>query len=107
MKFRSDTELAFIIIKELKANRGLAIRLKDIASKYDKSIHYLEQVQRKLRIAGIIGSKKGPNGGSYIIPLKVTIADVLKACNNKPEFIFNQNFELNNKIEAVFNSMEV
>lgn len=107
MKFTSKTEHAFIIIKELKANRGSVVPMYYIANKYNKSLHFIEQVQRNLKQAGLIGSKKGPNGGSYIIPEKVTVSDILKACNDKPEFIFNQNFELNNKIEAVFNSMEV
>ena len=60
------------------------VRLQDIATTLEMSQPFLEQIARKLRIAGIIDSVRGPVGG-YRLQKKVrkvgpTLGDVINAC---------------------------
>tara|TARA_B100000902_G_C26600688_1_gene570327 strand:- start:16 stop:453 length:438 start_codon:yes stop_codon:yes gene_type:complete len=57
------------------------VRLKDISEKQSIELNYLEQIFRKLRLAGIVKSIRGRNGG-YIYasdPSKISIKQVMDA----------------------------
>lgn len=61
------------------ANRP--VQIQDIARRQEISPRYLEQIFQSLKRAGLLKSKRGPQGG-YIIakPLKdVTVKDIVKA----------------------------
>lgn len=63
------------------SERDRAIKLDSISYDTNISQQYLEQLFRKLRVAEIVKSVKGPNGG-YILNKpkdKITIKDVFKA----------------------------
>lgn len=54
-------------------------KLKTFCETRKLSLHYMEQIGRKLVIAKIIGSKRGPGGGYHLIKEKVTVTDVIMA----------------------------
>lgn len=67
MILNSRTQYGILVIKELKnAEVSQTIKLQDISDKYNISIHFLEQVARDLRLAGLILSRKGPGGGYFL-----------------------------------------
>tara|TARA_B100000614_G_scaffold254304_1_gene269504 strand:+ start:37 stop:474 length:438 start_codon:yes stop_codon:yes gene_type:complete len=61
--------------------RNTPVRLKDISEKQNIELNYLEQIFRKLRLAGIVKSIRGRNGG-YVYasdPSKISIKQVMDA----------------------------
>tara|TARA_B100000614_G_scaffold209184_1_gene192028 strand:+ start:233 stop:679 length:447 start_codon:yes stop_codon:yes gene_type:complete len=62
-------------------SRDNPVRLKDISDKQKIKLCYLEQIFRKLRLAGIVKSIRGRNGG-YIYasdPSRISIKQVMDA----------------------------
>lgn len=61
----AKVQYAIVLLDEInkKSSESKAVRLKDIADKHSINIDLLEQVARRLRIAGIISSVRGPGGG--------------------------------------------
>ena len=57
-----DIEYAVKLIEELRVGSS-PVGLEYVADKNGLSRHFLEQVARKMRIGGIIQSKRGPGGG--------------------------------------------
>ncbi len=57
------------------------VSLKDIASRQGIDLAYLEQLFRKLRIAGLVDSIRGRNGGYVyaIDPKNISIKDIMHA----------------------------
>lgn len=57
------------------------VQIQDIARRQDISPRYLEQIFQNLKKAGILKSKRGPQGGYLIAkPLKdVTVKDIVRA----------------------------
>lgn len=75
-KLGKDVQLAVLLLTELKAApANTPVKLETISKKHTESLHFLEQVARKLRVAGLISAVRGPGGG-YV--LKVTHLDLLK-----------------------------
>ncbi len=64
-----------------KAGGGAPVALADIAGRQEISIAYLEQLFRKLRVAGLVASVRGPGGGYRLTrPADDTrIADIILA----------------------------
>tara|TARA_B100001079_G_C16307879_1_gene468669 strand:+ start:378 stop:815 length:438 start_codon:yes stop_codon:yes gene_type:complete len=61
--------------------RNTPVRLKDISEKQNIELNYLEQIFRKLRLAGIVKSTRGRNGG-YVYasdPTKISIKQIMDA----------------------------
>lgn len=83
MNLNSRTQYAIVILRELKANDASnsgALKLEAISSIHKISLHFLEQVARDLRLAGIIASRKGPGGGYFLASSKpVSLMDVINA----------------------------
>ncbi|MDA0775375.1 MAG: Rrf2 family transcriptional regulator [Proteobacteria bacterium] len=57
------------------------VSLTDISNNQNIDINYLEQIFRKLRIAGIVKSSKGRNGGYFYAkdPSSVSIKEIMNA----------------------------
>lgn len=65
MKVTKNLELALDLVTEVRKSSKPS-RLEDVSVQIDCSIHFLEQVARKLRMAGILNSIRGPGGG-YVV----------------------------------------
>ena len=57
------------------------VSLTTLGKQQDISVQYLEQLFRKLKIAGIVGSTRGPAGGYYLArsASEIRLSDVLTA----------------------------
>ncbi|MDF1555137.1 MAG: Rrf2 family transcriptional regulator [Deferrisomatales bacterium] len=69
---------------------GLPAQIKDISDRQRISPRYLEQIFQKLKKAGILGSKRGPKGGYFLLkePKDITVYDII-ACTEGPiELVF-------------------
>lgn len=60
---------------------GLAVPLKDVATRQNISIKYLEQIVSRLCRAGLLESVRGPQGGYLLTrsPEEYTAGDILRA----------------------------
>jgi len=65
LKVNKNVKLALATIEFLKGAEG-PVRTQDIAAKIGTSTAFLEQIVRKLRVAGITKSVRGPGGGSVL-----------------------------------------
>ncbi len=61
-------------------SNGLETQVKDISRREGISPRYIEQIFQKLKTGGIIGSKRGPTGGYYLVrkPEEITIGDIIR-----------------------------
>jgi len=61
-------------------NDGKPTQVKDIAERQDIPPRFLEQIFQDLKRAGVVGSKRGPQGGYSLLrtPEEVSIGDVLR-----------------------------
>ena len=62
-------------------NDGRPTQVKDIAERQDIPPRFLEQIFQDLKRAGIVGSKRGPQGGYSLSrrPIEVRLGDVIRA----------------------------
>ena len=69
---------------------GLPTQIKDISRRQQISPRYLEQIFQKLKKAQMLGSKRGPNGGYYLIkdPSEITLGDIVRATEGPFELVF-------------------
>lgn len=64
MVLGSKTQYALVLIKEVKdSSIEVPVTLHKVSTKYGISCAFLEQVARKLRLADLLKSKRGPGGG--------------------------------------------
>ena len=82
MKLTTKSRYAINALAELLVYaRNTPVRLKDISEKQNIELNYLEQIFRKLRLAGIVKSIRGRNGG-YVYasdPTKISIKQIMDA----------------------------
>ena len=83
MNFTTKSRYAVNALADLEylSNYESPVALKDIADRQGIDITYLEQLFRKLRIAGIVKSVRGRNGG-YVYashPQEISIKDIMDA----------------------------
>lgn len=82
MKLTTKSRYAINALTELLIySSNNPVRLRDISDKQNIELNYLEQIFRKLRLAGIVKSIRGRNGG-YIYasdPSKISIKQVMDA----------------------------
>ena len=60
---------------------GLPVTIREISERHGMPVPFLVQVLQKLRLAGIVDSRRGINGG-YVLsrpPEKITIGDAVRA----------------------------
>ncbi|MCK5882554.1 MAG: Rrf2 family transcriptional regulator [Bacteriovoracaceae bacterium] len=80
MRLTSKGRYAVRAMLDLTANsKGNPVRLQEISTRQNISLHYLEQLFRKLRKGQVVKSVRGPGGG-YVLSRgmdEITICDVL------------------------------
>jgi Rrf2 family iron-sulfur cluster assembly transcriptional regulator len=80
MRLTSKGRYAVRAILDLTFNsNGRPVRLQEISDRQDISLHYLEQLFRRLRKGSVVKSVRGPGGG-YVLSRsmdEITIKDVL------------------------------
>ncbi len=61
-------------------SNGLETQVKDISRRQDISPRYLEQIFQKLKKGGILGSKRGPNGGYFLNkkPEEISVGEIIR-----------------------------
>ena len=83
MNFTTKSHYAVNALADLEylSDSDSPVALKDIASRQGINLTYLEQLFRKLRIAGIVKSVRGRNGGYVyaISPKNITIKKIMEA----------------------------
>jgi Rrf2 family protein len=71
---------ALITLAEEQASGGGSLRIEEIASRSNAPKRFLEHILIDIRNAGIIGSRRGRDGGYVLIksPESISISDVLR-----------------------------
>lgn len=71
---------ALMVLADEKAGEGAALRIEDIAARSGAPKRFLEHILLDLKRAGLIGSRRGRNGGYEMIkePRRVSLAEVLR-----------------------------
>lgn len=69
---------------------GLPAQIKDISERQRISPRYLEQIFQKLKKEKILGSKRGPKGGYYLLkdPKAISLYDIITATEGPIELVF-------------------
>lgn len=71
MKLNKKLELGISVVNALKKYEKPA-RTKDLSTEIGTTQHFLEQIMRDLRTAGIVTSVRGPGGG-YVLAKGATV----------------------------------
>lgn len=85
-------------------SNGNPVRLQEISTRQSISLHYLEQLFRKLRNGGVVKSVRGPGGG-YVLSRsmnEITVKDVLGCVGeniNPAKDILGSESETTNTVE--------
>ena len=67
MRLTSKGRYAVRAMLDLTANsKGNPVRLQEISTRQNISLHYLEQLFRKLRKGQVVKSVRGPGGGYFL-----------------------------------------
>jgi Rrf2 family protein len=71
---------ALMVLADEKAGEAEALRIEDIAERSGAPKRFLEHILLDLKRAGMIGSRRGRNGGYELIkdPARVSLAEVLR-----------------------------
>jgi Rrf2 family iron-sulfur cluster assembly transcriptional regulator len=66
-------------------NQGRPTGIREMSKRQAVSARMLEQVLRKLKAAGIVGSQRGRRGGYYLArpAHEITLGDVVRACDGE------------------------
>ncbi|MBI5018026.1 MAG: Rrf2 family transcriptional regulator [Deltaproteobacteria bacterium] len=69
---------------------GLPAQIKDISERQRISPRYLEQIFQKLKKVGILGSKRGPRGGYFLLkePKDITLYEIITCAEGPIELVF-------------------
>ena len=91
MKLTTKSRYGVRAIFDIAYHAGsLPAQIQDISERQRISARYLEQIFQKLKKAGILGSKRGPRGGYFLLkePKDITVYDII-ACTEGPiELVF-------------------
>jgi len=105
MRLTSKGRYAVRAMLDLTANsNGNPVRLQEISTRQNISLHYLEQLFRKLRNGQTVKSVRGPGGG-YVLARamdQITIKDVLDCVGeniNPAKDIIGSEAEMSNTVE--------
>jgi Rrf2 family iron-sulfur cluster assembly transcriptional regulator len=81
MKVTQKSKLALVSLVSMAKNTKKRVRVQDLATEQNFTTHFLEQIFRNLRMAGIVRSVRGPGGGYELAREndKITVKDVLAA----------------------------
>lgn len=101
------------ILDLVKYGNGGPVRLKDVSTRQNLPLHYLEQLFRKLRANGVVTSIRGPGGG-YILsnaPEQTSVGAILTSVGeelNPGNFAIPENGEASEELsitQGFFNSL--
>lgn len=105
MRLTSKGRYAVRAMLDLTANsKGSPVRLQEISQRQSISLHYLEQLFRKLRNGQVVKSVRGPGGG-YVLarPMdEISVKDVLDCVGeniNPAKDIIGTEAEIANTVE--------
>lgn len=85
LKLNRNVEVALQTTEYLKG-KTKPVRLSEIAQSIGTTDNFIEQVARKLRVAGILRSVRGPGGGHLLnSDAKVTALAVAEALGYEPQ----------------------
>jgi Rrf2 family transcriptional regulator, iron-sulfur cluster assembly transcription factor len=82
MRLSTKSRYGLRALFDMAYNSGtLPVQIKDISRRQDISPRYLEQIFQSLKRAGILKSKRGPQGGYFLAkkPEQITVRDILQA----------------------------
>lgn len=91
MKLTTKSRYGVRAIFDIAYNAGgLPAQIKDISERQHISPRYLEQIFQKLKKVKILGSKRGPKGGYYLLraPEEITLYEVITATEGPIELVF-------------------
>lgn len=91
MKLTTKSRYGVRAIFDIAYNAGgLPAQIKDISERQRISPRYLEQIFQKLKKAKILGSKRGPKGGYYLLkePKDITLYDIITCTEGPIELVF-------------------
>lgn len=105
MKLNKKLELGISAVQALK-QRGKPTRTVDLASEIGTTLHFLEQIMRNLRTAGIVTSIRGPGGGYTLnASTQVTALQVAQAVGRKFETLSAAPASTNSPQERLQNAL--
>ena len=63
------------------SDRAVAVKAEDLATSQDIPEHFLKNIMRELRMAGLVSTRRGTDGGYRLAraPEEISIADVVRA----------------------------
>lgn len=82
MRLSTKSRYGLRALFDMAFNSGtLPAQIKDISRRQDISPRYLEQIFQSFKKAGILKSKRGPQGGYYLArkPEQITVREILAA----------------------------
>jgi Rrf2 family protein len=91
MKLTTKSRYGVRAIFDIAYNAGgLPAQIKDISERQQISPRYLEQIFQKLKKDKVLGSKRGPRGGYYLLkdPKEITLYDIITATEGPIELVF-------------------
>ena len=91
MKLTTKSRYGVRAIFDIAYNAGgLPAQIKDISERQRISPRYLEQIFQKLKKVKILGSKRGPKGGYYLLkePAEITLHQIITATEGPIELVF-------------------
>jgi Rrf2 family iron-sulfur cluster assembly transcriptional regulator len=99
MKLTTKSRYGVRAIFDIAYNAGgLPAQIKDISERQQISPRYLEQIFQKLKKSKILGSKRGPKGGYYLLkdPEDITLYEIITATEGSIELVFCVGTDENN-----------
>lgn len=91
MKLTTKSRYGVRAIFDIAYNAGgLPAQIKEISERQQISPRYLEQIFQKLKKVKILGSKRGPRGGYYLLrdPKNITLYEIITATEGPIELVF-------------------
>ncbi len=118
MKLNNEVILAIASVSRLyvsyKVDSSISTKVEILAADTEQSYAFTEQVMRKLRLAKLVESVKGPGGGYRIIKDKINLLDVVEALglpitksHNTPFFSESKALEIDNAISKALMSIDL
>ena len=86
MKFSTKGRYGLRALFDMAYNSGtLPTQIKDISRRQAMSARYLEQIFQDLKKAGLLKSRRGPQGGYYLArkPEEITVRDIILAAEGE------------------------
>jgi Rrf2 family protein len=106
MKLSTKSRYGLRALFDIAYNSGsLPAQIQDISRRQDISPRYLEQIFQSLKKAGILKSKRGPQGGYCLSrsPEEITVKDVVTATEGDMVLVDCVNGKKKRKKECSFN----